>query len=209
MKSGVLNLKKELARFAHKIAEDRLTLATSGNISARKGSRIYLKAKGVFFQMAKPSDFVELDLNHPSLKRYRTTPSNEYRFHIECYKRRPEVNAVLHTHPLIATTFYSAGISKKPLTLEFALYIGKSITTIPFLPPGTKELAAKIGKAITDHDAVVMKKHGLVTVGRSLQEAYLKALVIEREARAQFICRLFKRPPPFLRKDEILSLGCA
>lgn len=219
MKSSVQTLKEELAKFAHKVAEDRLTVAASGNISARKGNRIYIKAKGIFFERANPSDFVGLDISHPSLKRDRprpcvqvrgkTRPSFEYQFHIACYKRRPEVNAVLHTHPLITTTFYSAGIERKPLTLEFALYIASSIATVSFFPPGTKELAAAVGEAISGHDAVVMKKHGLVTVGQNLQEAYLKALIVEREARAQLICRLFKKSPPFLRKDEIYSIGAA
>lgn len=209
MKKSALSLKRELAEFAHKIAEDKLTVLAGGNLSARKDSRIYIKAQGVFFERAKPSDFVGVDIHCTSLKGDEFRPSHEYRLHILCYKKRPEINAVLHTHPLITTTFYSAGIKPRPLTLEFALYIGQSITTIPFLTPGTEKLAAAVGRAIIGHDAVIMKKHGLVTVGRNLQEAYLKTLVIEREARAQFICRLFKKPPPFLTKKEIYSLGTA
>lgn len=209
VKKSLLSLKRELAGVARRAAQDRLTVAASGNISARIGSRIYIKAKDTFFERAKPSDFVRLDIRGRLSKRDKARASHEYRLHIACYKKRPEVKAVFHTHPLFTTVFYSAGVRQKPLTLEFALYINGSIDAIDFLPPGTKELAAAIEKAIAGHDAVVMKKHGLLTVGRNLQQAYLKALIIERECRAQFICRLFKRPPPFLRKNEIYSIGAA
>lgn len=205
-KDAGLQLRKELARVAHKIAEDRLTVAASGNISAKRGSRIYIKAKGISFEKARPSDFVRLNIEHPAAERLRPKPSFEYRFHIACYKKRSDIKAVLHTHPLNATTIYSAGLKLRPITLEFALYIGDAITTVEFLPPGTEELAAAVSRTIIDHDAVLIKKHGLVTVGKSPQEAYLKALIIERESRAQFICRLFRRPPPFLTRDELSSL---
>jgi L-fuculose-phosphate aldolase len=207
VKTDILAVKKELARYARKAAEDKLTVATSGNISAKRGNRIYIKVMGASFEKARPSDFIGIDIGYPSLKRLKIRPSFEYRSHIACYKKRPEIKAVLHTHPLIATTLYSAGIKSEPVTIEFALYIGKRITAINFIQPGTKKLADTVGRAVTGHDAVVIKKHGLVTVGQSLQEAYLRALVIEREARAQFICRLFKKSPPFLRKNEGLMYG--
>jgi L-fuculose-phosphate aldolase len=196
-------LKGELSYFCRKIAQDRLTAAASGNISVRYNDNIYIKAKGVSFEEAGPQDFLRLDINNPDLKRLQPAPSFEYKFHIACYKSRPDIQAVLHTHPVFATTFYSAGIREKPITIEFVLYAGKSITAIPFLAPGSRRLAKAVGAGVKNHDAVVIKKHGLVTVGKSLQEAYLKALIIEREAKAQFICRLFRKEPPFLTKKDI------
>ena len=207
VRPGVQNIKKDLVKFAHKAAEDKLTFGSSGNISARKADRIYIKARGVSFEKARLTDFIGLDIKNPLLKNLKVKPSCEYRFHIVCYKKRPEIKAVIHLHPLAATTLYSSGIKLKPLTIESSLYIGKRITAINFAPPGTKRLADAISKAIVNNDVIIIKKHGLVAVGKSLQEAYLRALVVEREARAQFICRLFKKKPPFLTRKEIESIA--
>jgi L-fuculose-phosphate aldolase len=203
------HIKEELSRFAHKISKDNLTVASGGNISLRNKDQIYIKRQGVFFNKARPSDFTVLDIENPSVKIYERRPSLEYKFHIICYKKRPDVNAVVHTHPLFITTLSSVGLELRPVTLEFAVYIAKNITSIGFILPGTKGLAVAVGNAVRGHDAIVMKNHGLITVGSSLQEAYLKTIVIEAEAKAQFICRLFKRPPPFLKEDDIARLASA
>jgi len=199
--------KSELAQYARKAAEDRLTLARGGNLSARIQNRIYIKAKGVAFEDAKPTDFVAVNIKGTRSEGRRVEPSFETKFHVACYKKRPDVNAVIHTHPVTATTIYSAGIKLRPVTLEFALYIGKSITTVDFYSPGTKRLAVAVGDAVKGHDAVVLKKHGLITIGRTLQEAYLKTLIIERECRAQLICKLYKKSPPYLTEEELKFLG--
>ena len=90
--------------------------------------------------------------------------------------------------------------------MGFALYIGRSIRKIDFIRPGTRKLTDAIAAIIRDHDAVLMAKHGLLTVGATLQEAFLKALIIERESKAQLICKLFGKKPPYLKDSEINSL---
>ena len=199
-------LQTELAKYARKIAEERLTFGSSGNISAKAGKNIFIKTSGTSFECAKPADFVRLGINSPPGKNLKRKPSIEYRMHIAAYKMRPDVKAVFHTHPLITTALYSAGIKQKPVTMEFALYIGKSIIVVPFASPGSARLAERVARALKNHDAVIIKKHGLVTVGSSMQEAFLKALIIERESRARFLCRLFRKVPPYLTNSEINSL---
>ena len=68
--------------------------------------------------------------------------------------------------------------------------------------PSIELLAEKAKK----HDAIIIKKHGLVTFGLTAQEAYLRALIIEREARAKFLCKLFKVKPPSLSEKELNTL---
>jgi len=206
MKKKTDMLRAELAKYARKIAEDKLVVGPSGNISARSGRHIYIKSSGTYFENARPSDFVSLDINSPKPGGCHSKPSCEYKFHIACYKNRPKIQAVFHTHPLMATTLYSTEIKLKPITLEFALYVADAITTVPFASPGSKKLAGAVDKAISKSDAVIMKKHGLITVGETLQEAYLKALIIERETRAQLVCRLFKKRPPYLTQAQLDSL---
>jgi len=206
MKTGNISLKRGLAEYARKMAYDNLVTGSSGNISQRSKSHIYIKRSGASFEEAKPSDFIPIGIDESTHKDSKKRPSCEYRFHLAVYKKRPEIEAVFHTHPLVATTLYSAGMRLKPITLEFALYIEGSLVVIPFMPPGSKKLAEEVKKAAESSDLIIMKKHGLITMGESLQEAYLRAIIVEREARAQVLCRLFNKKPPYLTKKELDSL---
>jgi len=206
MRSNSADIKKRLVRFGRKIAEDKLAIATSGNISLRKGSAMYIKKSGASFDAIKASDFMPLNIRTWSIDRLKGRPSCEYQLHASCYNKRPEIEAVFHTHPLISTLFHSAGIKQNPLTMEFCLYIGKRITSVGYLSPGTKLLANAIARAVETHDCVIIKKHGLVTVGNSLQEAYLKSIIVEREYKARLICKLLRKRPPCLKREEIADL---
>ncbi|MFH1645082.1 MAG: class II aldolase/adducin family protein [Candidatus Omnitrophota bacterium] len=202
-------LKKELVRYAHKAADDGLVFSRSGNLSARSRGKFYIKASGVSFSECVPNDFVGLDIDKPDLLKAKKKPSCEHLFHKACYGARPDIKVVFHTHPLISTVLYSSGVTfGRALTLEFALYVGlKKVGKIPFSAPGTKKLASDIAKKIRDYDALILKNHGLLTVGPTFQDAYLKALVIEREARAQYMCRLFKVNPSYLSQSQIHSIA--
>ena len=207
MMPAVTRIKDELTGLAHRIADDHLTLASGGNISARTDGHIYIKAQGVSLETARPSDFVKLSIERSSVSTMKRRPSKEYRLHISCYKRRPDIRAVIHVHPITITTLSSLGVLSRPITIEYALYIGARIASIDFIRPGSKQLAEAVAQKIIKHDAVIIKRHGLITVGRTMQEAYLKTLIIEREAKAHLICRLFKRCPPYLSREQMHDLG--
>ena len=203
---NIAKIKKELASYARKIAADKLTVGASGNLSVRCGNSIYIKSSGAFFESAAESDFIKLNLKNPSIKSLKKRPSCEYKLHIACYKKRPDIRFIFHTHPIISTTLYSAGIKDKPLTMEFDLYIGSSIKIVDFAPPGSAMLANKVARKAKNSDSIIIKKHGLVTFGKTAQEAYLRALIIEREAKARFISKLFRVKPPSLSEKELQAL---
>ena len=203
---NILKIKKKLAFYSRKIAADKLTIGASGNLSTISGNYIYIKSSGCCFENIKPSDFVKLNLKSPSTKNLKKRPSSEYRLHIACYKKRPDIKFIFHTHPIVSTTLYSAGLKDKPLTMEFAVYIGNAIGVVNFASPGSIVLAKKVAEKAKECDSIIIKKHGLVTFGKSAQEAYLRALIIEREARATFLCKLFKVKPPSLSEKELNSL---
>ena len=203
---NILKIKKELAFYSRKIAADKLTIGASGNLSARNGNNIYIKSTGCCFEDIRPSDFVRLNLENPSTNNLKTKPSCEYRLHIACYKKRPDIRFIFHTHPIISTTLYSAGLKDKPLTMEFAVYIGNAIGVVNFASPGSALLAKRVAEKAKRNDSIIIKKHGLVTFGLTAQEAYLRALIIEREARAKFLCKLFKVKQPSLSEKELSAL---
>ena len=196
-------LKRELARYARKMAQDGLTIGASGNISARHGKKFYIKASGRPFEDMKSTDFIGLDIDNPEVQGPGKKPSCEYRLHAECYKKRPDIKAVFHTHPFFTAMAFSKSVRPKPVTMEFAAYIGRDIKTVEFLPPGSARLAGVVGEACCKHDCVIMKKHGIITLGRTMQDAYLKNLIIEREAKACIIMKLLRVKGACFNRKEI------
>ena len=202
-------LKKYLAKYARKMAQDGLTIGSSGNLSARLGGKFYIKATGRPFEEIKSSDFVGLSVDRPDVKGLRKTPSCEYRLHATCYGNRPDIKAVFHTHPFFAAVAFSQGVCNKPVTMEFAAYIGRDITSIEFIAPGSLELARALKIASRKHNCIIMKKHGIITLGKTMQDAYLKNLIIEREAKAQTIRRLLRMKGACFTRREMAMLAGA
>ncbi len=197
-----------LANYARRMAHDNLTIGSSGNLSARLGEKICIKLSNKAFLKSTASDFIYMSIKKPKIKPGKQ-PSSEYNLHIACYQRRPDIKAVFHTHPIFATTLYSAGLKQKAITLEFELYIKKPIPIVDFITPGSLELAQAVAGASLKNDVILIKQHGLVTLGKTLHEAYLKALIVEREQKAALICKIMKKPPAYLSRAQIDGLSKA
>jgi L-fuculose-phosphate aldolase len=206
MKADTLQI--TLAKYARRMACDNLTIGSSGNLSGRAGGKICIKQSSKAFLKSKPSDFIYLNIKKPKIKPGRQ-PSCEYNLHIGCYEKRPDIKAVFHVHPVFATTLYSASAKHSVITLEFALYIKQPIPIVDFMPPGSLELARAVAGAALKNDVIIIKQHGLVALGRTLHEAYLKALIVEREQKAALICRIMRKAPKYLSRRQIDSLSKA
>jgi L-fuculose-phosphate aldolase len=200
---SVDKLRKELVRYARKMAQDGLTIGASGNISARHGGKFYIKASGRSFENIKRSDFIGLDIGRPDIRGLKKLPSCEYKLHAVCYKERPDVKAIFHTHPFFALRAFSKSVWVKPVTMEFAAYISNTVKIIEFIPPGSPELARAVKAACCKHDCILMKKHGIITLGRTMQDAYLKNLIVEREAKACIIMKLLRVKGACFNRKEI------
>jgi L-fuculose-phosphate aldolase len=103
--------------------------------------------------------------------------------HLEIYRQRPDVNAVIHAHPPYATALTISGYSlEEPILPEVVLMFGK-IPTAPYATPSTKESAESIRHLIKDHQAILLDHHGAVTYGGSLQDAFHKMEKLEHAAK--------------------------
>jgi L-fuculose-phosphate aldolase len=198
-------LVKELSKYARKMAYEGLTTGSSGNISVRAGRFMFIKASGSLFEKAGASDFVRVDMNNIKINQ-KKQPSCEYKLHIACYNERPEIKAIFHTHPLVSTVLYPSGAMRLPVTIEFALYVNKSVGVIGFLPPGSTGLARSAAVAGRKADIIVIKNHGIVALGRTMQEAYLRTMIFEREARTRLIYTIMNKKPACLSKAQIRAL---
>jgi L-fuculose-phosphate aldolase len=132
-------------------------------------------------------------------------PPMEFHIHTEIYRRRPDVNAVAHTHPLWSTLFSMAGEEVKPVTMQAAV-----MGPIRFFPKtasiNRKPLAEELAAALGQDRVVMLKSHGAVIAGRDIVEAFVLAIYLEETARRQYLARALGTPYA-LSAAEVETIG--
>jgi len=113
--------------------------------------------------------------------------------HLAIYEVREDVRAIVHTHAPIATGFSVAGVEVLPVNVESRIYIPRGVPIVPFKPPGTRELAEAVRSRMAEYDAVILESHGVVAVGRTVEEALHLNLIVEECAKVQLVARLLGR----------------
>jgi L-fuculose-phosphate aldolase len=132
-------------------------------------------------------------------------PSSEMLMHLEVYRQRPDVRAVVHAHPPIATGFAVAGIPLNRAVLAEVLTTLGSIPIAEYATPSTAELPAAVRKYITAHDGMLLANHGALTVGADLMAAYYKMETIEHFAKISLVARLLGGEN-LLAREEVARL---
>ncbi len=184
-------MKEEIVKTGLKLLENDLTYLSFGNISARYYDRIFITPTGIDFDKLKPEDIVEMDLKGNVLNDKK--PSIEYRMHLEIYNLRPDVNAVIHFHPIYATALATSGIELEPILEEHYIYLGnREIKVARHEKPGSIELAKTVAYNLGEANAVLIERHGAVCVGKDLESAFKACMVLEREAKIYIITRIIR-----------------
>ena len=135
--------------------------------------------------------------------RGRLKPTSETPTHLAIYKNRPDVNAIVHSHPPYATAFSVARTSIPVVTIEMAGLLGCNVPVAGFAIPGTKRLATKVVRCLKNSSAVLLQNHGLVVVGSTLDEAVSATMAIEENARLLYYASIIGRPRTIPRKDTM------
>jgi len=179
-------LRQEMVRIGHLMWERGYVVATDGNLSARLGSdRLLVTASGLSKGFLSTDDFVVLRLNGEPVSSYRgrdRRPSSEILMHLEVYRQRPDVDAIVHAHPPLATAFSIAGVSLARCVIPEVIVSLGSIPTAEYATPGTTEVSDSIRQDIQNYDAIILAHHGSLTVGRTLWQAYLLLERVEHTA---------------------------
>lgn len=179
---------QEIIDTGNNIYNKNLISGKSGNISSRinaaSGDIIAITPTLKSLAGLKAEDIVLIDLDGNILSDGK--PSSEVNMHLEIYKKREDVNAIVHTHSPYATGF--AFSDKKIKRLEGFGEIKKPyLPSIEYEKPGSSELAESASKGIGDSDVLVLKNHGVICVGENLKEAESLAVFVEESAKTQFI----------------------
>jgi len=181
LKRLVLECSKELVSLS-------LVKATSGNVSLRDKNRFFITPSGYPLHSLSEDLIVEINSSGQALEEKTgpfglLKPSMETQLHLAIYNAHPEAKAIVHAHPLYATII-GTYIPLKPLTYEAAAFI-EPIDYVPPLQPGSKELAAYVGK--TTASVIVLKNHGVVVWGDNSKECIFKMQVMEENAKQTYI----------------------
>ncbi len=188
MASTERELRSEMVRVGQALYQRQLLSAMDGNLSVRCGPNLLTTPSGVNKGFMRDQEILTVDLAGQVLNG-EGKPTTELLLHLEVYKLRPEVRAVVHAHPPVATAFTIAGISlAEGILPEVVLSLG-SIPTAPYATTGTPEMAAAIRDLLPYYDAILLEQHGALTMGQSLWEAYSRMEKVEHAAWTVWLAR--------------------
>src|SRR5262245_17252918 len=198
-------LRADIVEIGRRMYARGYTASNDGNISVRIGSdRLLMTPKSVCKGFMTPDMMCITDLQGKKLEGNRD-PSSEMLMHLEVYRQRPDVQAVVHAHPPIATGFAVAGIPlDKAVLAEVVTTLG-SVPIAEYATPSTEELPNAVRKYIKAHDGMLLANHGALTVGADLFSAYYKMETIEHFAHISLVARMLGREN-LIARDEVLRL---
>ncbi len=207
--------RKEIVRVCRLLHEKGYVAATDGNVSVRLGkNRILSTPSGFSKGFLAPEQLIVTDLEGKRLSSYSyyyepasraLKPTSELPMHLEAYRQRPDIGAVVHAHPPICVALSIADISlAKCLLPEVVVTLGL-IPTTEYATPSSAEGPGVIRDLIVKHDALVIQRHGTLTVGQDPFDAYLKLEKMEHAASVTLILRQLGQETP-LPPAEVAKL---
>jgi L-fuculose-phosphate aldolase len=170
--------------------------AGEGNVSCRLGPhRFLVTPSGANKGHLAPEDLVVVD-GAGAVVEGGGRASTELRMHLAAYAARPEINAVVHAHPITAVALTVAGAPPpNDLVPEAAVTLGE-VAVAPFATPGTDEVPASLAPLLPKHDVILLARHGALALGRTLAEAFDRMETLERVSRIALVARLAGRCEP-------------
>ena len=198
---------EELVSTAEELSASGLVTGAGGNVSARDGAGMWISPSGFSFGDAAAADYPCVSVDSGEIVRGARRPSSEVLMHLAIYRARPEVKAVIHTHPRTTIALTAAGHDLKAMFADYYVYLGPHVPHLPYVTVTTPELAAAVGAEFEDEQCVgmVLRSHGAISVGASVREAAFRTQAIEEQAVIQWQA-LQVGTPTFLSAEECARL---
>ena len=198
-------LREEIVRIGRLMFEKAWVASNDGNISVRMGpGQILATPAGVSKGMLTAEDLLICDLEGNKLSGHRQ-PTSEILMHLTIYKTRPDINAVVHAHPPVATGFAVAG---RPLNMGVLPEVIVALGAVPLAEyglPGTPALSETMMPYLANYDALLLANHGVVAYGDEPMRAFFRMDTVEHSARICLVAELLGGPK-LLSRNEIQKL---
>ena len=197
-------MKAKLVYIAQKLATLGLNKGASGNCSIRDARGFVITPSGIDAEVMTADSMVVVKMNGDAEENKK--PSSEWRFHRDIYQHHSEVNAIIHTHSMFATTVACLHQDVPPFHYMVAMAGGGSIRCAPYALFGTQALSEAAISALKDRKACLLANHGMIAMGGSLDEAL--AVTVEVENLCEQYWRLLQITPmpPLLSDGEMQAV---
>ena len=206
-------LRAEIIQVGQHLYQKEFIVSGDGNISARLDDKHFLcTPSGLCKGMMRPEELLIIDINGnrvdtPNTFNKNLRPTSEMAMHLEVYKNRPDAKAVVHAHPPTAVALSIANISLAECMLPEVIVTLGLIKMTPYSTPSSEENATAIRNAIKTHDAILLQRHGSLTVGASPMQAFHRTETIEQIAHITFMANLMGggEPLPAHQVEKLLA----
>lgn len=183
MPDSTLKTRRLMTEYCHRLYARDLVGSTQGNVSVRyDDNTIFITPTGSNLGFINVSDFVTISSTGEKIKG-RGEPSSEYDVHVKIYAGRKDVNAVCHAHPIAATALSLVDFDLSRLILPEIIHEFGIIPVVEYGTPGTAELYESLERYVVTGDGFILRNHGAITLGRTLEQAFNKMEMLERYAR--------------------------
>lgn len=200
-----LKAREMICDIGRRMYDRKFVAANDGNISIRIGKDVIIcTPTGVSKGFMTPDMLVKINLKGEiisgSLK-----PSSEMKMHLRVYEENPEVLAVTHAHPPIATSFSIADMPLNKALISEAVVILGTVPVAPYATPGTEEVPNSIAPYCKGYNAILLANHGALTWGKDILEAYYRMESVEHYATISFYTNLIGKPN-LLNEEQVNKL---
>lgn len=205
MTESLDRLRADIVEIGRRLYTRGFCASNDGNISIRfADDRVLTTPKSVSKGYMTPDMMVVVDLDGRKVSGDRDA-SSELLMHLEVYHQRPDVAAVVHAHPPLATGFAVAGVPLDRAVLAEVVTTLGSIPIAEYGTPSTPELPTAVRQYIKAHDGLLLANHGALTIGGDVYAAYYKMETVEHFARISLVARLLGGER-LLSQEEVLRL---
>lgn len=203
---AVEKAKEQVAKMGGRMAGAGLVVGTWGNISVRvpMENHVVITPSGLPYGNLQARDMVVLNLDGQVLEGDRR-PSTELELHLSVYRVRADVNAVMHTHSTFASALAVAHRAIPPILEDQAQLVGGEVPVAPYARAGTVFLAEAAVKAMGRYNAVLLANHGVLGVGKTLEEALQVCQLVEKTAQVYIWADIIGKPV-VLPEDDVIAL---
>ena len=198
------SLRREICLLNQELPRSGLVAWTSGNVSGRDphSGLVVIKPSGIRYEELTPEKMVVVDLDGEVVEG-PLKPSSDTRAHVYVYRHRPEIHGVVHTHSTFATAWAAVGKPIPPVLTAICDEFGGPIPVGAYARIGGDEIGQEIIRSIGESPAILMKNHGVFTVGKTPEAAVKAAVMVEDVARTVFYALQLGHPLEIPR-DEVL-----
>lgn len=187
------SVRQQLCEVGHYLGERGLAWGTSGNISLRVDDEHFLiSASGAWLGRLTPEQAALCSLLDERFEGAK--PSVETPMHRAIYRNRPDAQVVVHVSPPYTTLIACSDLEiPTDLNIENIFYLGR-IARVPYIHPGTQQLADAVGEAVREHETIILSNHGVITFHQSVPDVLMRVESFEMSCRILVMARMANIP---------------